>query len=110
MNYYVIQINLKKEKDNHKINIFIYLAFFRTLTGDAGVLLRLLPASNNFSDTYSEILLLLSKGDEGLSETGDFSSRIFFAVSISMILSDAFFLLDFMFPSFDLSQLFVSDL
>ena len=46
-----------------------YFKFFREITGDTGVLLLLFPERCNFSETYSDNLLLL-RGEV----TEDFSS------------------------------------
>ena len=62
--------------------------------------LRLLPANNNFSETYSDNLRLPNAG----GASGESSSRIFFAVKISIIFSEAFFLVLTPASSLDLSQ------
>ena len=57
-----------------------------------GVPPLLLTVLNSFSETYSDNLLLDNFGEE--DEVCEDSSRIFLAVKISIILSEAFFLVD----------------
>ena len=66
--------------------------FLRLFNGDEGVLLRLLLDCLSFSDTYSDNFRLLSLGDVAGEDVADDSSLIFFAVKMSMIFVEAFFL------------------